>query len=282
MVLLRSTGRPIAEHVHSTVRPDGVECLEATYHTHMFERHMHDTLAIGVTLSGVQRFWCEGVTHDSCAGDVMVIEPGQAHDGESGTEGPYSYRMAYLPRRVVQDVLADASERPCEADLWADATVLHDRRLAAKVLQAWSSAHTAPTHDALVDAFYEPVHDLAVRFRRLAASEPPRCAAAELARVADYLHAHIGREVSTSELARLAGMSRFRLTREFTRVFGLPLHAYHLHVRLEASKRLLLTGEPIAGIAAQLGFCDQSHFHRRFKGAFGLTPAQWRHAISTP
>jgi AraC-like DNA-binding protein len=258
------------------VLPSGAECFEARFHTHTFERHIHDTFAIGVTLSGVQRFWCGGVTYDSRAGDVMVIAPGRAHDGESGTGGFYSYRMAYLPDTLIRDILADASEAPHDLQLTVPAPVLPGAPVARALGAAWSRARSAQTRDDLVDAFYEPVVDLARRFSNARIPEPSKAAPAQLARIVDYLHAHVEREIPALELARLAGMSRFRLTREFSRTLGLPIHAYHVHVRLEASKQLLRSGLSVAAAAAQLGFCDQSHFHRRFKGAFGITPAQWQ------
>ena len=267
----------VGEQAHATVLPDGVECFAATFRRHTFERHIHDTYAIGVTLTGVQRFWCDGVTHNSLAGHVMVIRPGHAHDGESGTDGAYSYRMAYLPERLISDVLADAGGTPDKLVLsQRTPVVIDDPRLAASVSRAWSVARSAASRDAIVDAFDEPILDLAVRFGGVPLPAAPPCAPRQLAAVIDYLHAHLHRDVRTSELARVAGMSRFRLTREFSRLHGLPLHAYHVHLRLEAAKRGLGSRRSVADVAAAFGFCDQSHFDRRFKGAFGLTPSQWR------
>jgi AraC-like DNA-binding protein len=39
---------------------------------------------------------------------------------------------------------------------------------------------------------------------------------------------------------------------------------------------LLLAGFPIADVAAQTGFADQSHLTRRFKRVVGVTPGQYR------
>lgn len=272
---------PSVDKAESTVLPGGVECLAATFHRHTFDRHVHDTFAIGVTLDGVQRFWCNGVTHDSLAHHVMVIRPGHAHDGESGSDSSYSYRMAYLPEQVIGDVLADANDTDRHFELSASMpVVIDDRQLAVRVANAWTSARTALSRDDVVDAFYEPILDLAVRFGRVPAPAVVPCAPARLAAVVDYLHAELHRDVPVSELARLAGVSRFQLTREFARIHGLPPHAYHLHLRLEAAKRALQADASIAGVAAAFGFCDQSHFDRRFKGAFGVTPSQWRSALS--
>jgi AraC-like DNA-binding protein len=96
--------------------------------------------------------------------------------------------------------------------------------------------------------------------------------------VRDYLQANLERSVTMRELAVLASMSRFQLTRRFQRRYGLPVHAYLRHLRLEEAKRRLAHGHEIASVAADLGFVDQSHFHRRFRGSFGVTPGQWRAA----
>jgi AraC-like DNA-binding protein len=40
--------------------------------------------------------------------------------------------------------------------------------------------------------------------------------------------------------------------------------------------------EPIARIALDAGFADQSHFTRAFRRYAGLTPAQYRRAFETP
>ena len=87
--------------------------------------------------------------------------------------------------------------------------------------------------------------------------------------------------IRVQELAALAGTSRFQLTRQFQQVFGLPLHAFHLHLKLVEGKRRLQHGAPIAQVATDLGFSDQSHFHRRFKGMFGVTPDTWRRSATS-
>ena len=70
-------------------------------------------------------------------------------------------------------------------------------------------------------------------------------------------------------------MSRFHLCRAFARTYGLPPHAYQLQLRLAEAKRQLAAGRPPAEVAAAIGFADQSHLTKRFKGAFGITPGQF-------
>jgi len=246
----------MADWSRSRVLPNGIELLEASFDRHVYERHVHDTFAIGVTLSGVQRFWCRGATNDSVAGNVMVIRPGEVHDGRSGTPGSYSYRMIYVPVELIRGT-EPRSPR----------TIITDALLGERVNRAWR---------ALADGETDELFDDAIAELAGAPAKHEPLDAPMLARVRDYLRAHVETNVRVAELAALVSMSRFQLTQQFQRMFGLPLHAYHLHLRLEEAKRRLRGGVAIAQIAADLGFSDQSHLHRRFKGAFGTTPDVWR------
>jgi AraC family transcriptional regulator len=57
---------------------------------------------------------------------------------------------------------------------------------------------------------------------------------------------------------------------------------YLRRLRLEwAAERLRKPDDPLAEIASAAGFADQSHFTRRFKRLFGVTPAVFRAASRT-
>ena len=46
-------------------------------------------------------------------------------------------------------------------------------------------------------------------------------------------------------------------------------------IRIERAKTLLTRGWPVAHVAVETGFFDQSHFTRRFKRIVGVTPGQY-------
>ncbi len=252
----------------------GVELLEAAFEHHVYDRHSHDTLAIGTTLRGVQRFWCRGSTHDSRPGDVIVLDPGEVHDGRSGAHGGYAYRMLYVDADAAREMVEDASGRPA-GHLITDAPLVHDPLLAGEIDAVWRARAESP--DSLEGD--ERLHRI---IRRLVMHDvQPRAIESALKldairRVREYLHDRIGEPVTTTTLAKLAGLSRFQLTRQFQRAYGLPLHAYHLQIRLEDARHRMRRGQTVASVAADLGFVDQSHFHRRFRARFGITPAEWR------
>jgi AraC-like DNA-binding protein len=94
-----------------------------------------------------------------------------------------------------------------------------------------------------------------------------------------YLHEHFNESVSLDELSAIAGLSPFHLVRSFTRRFGLPPHAYQIHVRVERARALLTTGMPPVQVASSVGFADQSHFTRHFRRINNVTPANYARAF---
>jgi AraC-like DNA-binding protein len=259
---------------YRTVSRD-VGLLEAAFEHHVYDRHLHESYAIGVTLRGVQRFWCRGTTHDCVRGDVIVIPPGEVHDGRSGSDGGYAYRMFYVAEVALADIVSDALERDVQVVHSGREIRIHAPTLAQRVDTAWRAMHRDPRSLAAEELYRLAFAPLVVRRPH---QVPPNGPADHptLARVRDYLRDNLGRPVTMRELSEIASMSRFRLTRQFAKVYGLPLHAYHVQLRLEEAKRRIRCGDPLATIAVTLGFVDQSHLHRRFRGAFGVTPGEWR------
>ena len=76
--------------------------------------------------------------------------------------------------------------------------------------------------------------------------------------------------------AQLAGMSREGFSRRFRRLQGMPPLTFRLGEKLNDARKLLRAGEPIAAVAAETKFSDQSHLGRCFRRAFGVTPGKYR------
>ncbi|MFN3387531.1 MAG: helix-turn-helix domain-containing protein [Allosphingosinicella sp.] len=96
-------------------------------------------------------------------------------------------------------------------------------------------------------------------------------------RARSFIHAEANRNISLDEIAGVAALSRFHLTRSFAEAFGLPPLAYHRRLRLDRAAALLKAeADSATGIAAQLGYASLSAFTRAFRQHFGVPPTQAR------
>lgn len=95
--------------------------------------------------------------------------------------------------------------------------------------------------------------------------------------VIDYIQSHLERNLGLEELARVAQLSPQYFCEAFKRATNMTPHQFVIHSRIERAKELLSQSTlSIAEIARQVGFADQSHFHRHFKRLVGATPKQFQ------
>jgi len=121
----------------------GMQRLRARFSGHAYDRHRHETYAVGVTEAGLQCFHYRGAARASTAGRVVVLHPDEAHDGHSGAPGGFTYRMLYADPSLIAAALGGRA-LPFVAVPVFDDPIL--RRVVA---------------DAFVD-FPKPIEDLAI------------------------------------------------------------------------------------------------------------------------
>ena len=259
----------------------GVETIRAHFKGHAYDPHDHDELLVGVTEQGVQEFRCRRRLHTSTPGRVILIEPGEVHDGHSPRDAGFTYAMLYLPTRLLSatmDGLRELGGAPpvgLGLGLGFRDTLTDDPELARAIQAAFLALHGGEGRLARDLALDRLATRLAGHVTADGSTRVSRPGAA-VARARDALHARMAEDIGLAELASLAEIDRFRLNRLFREAFGQSPHAYLVRLRLKAARRLLAAGETPASAAAEVGFADQSHLGRWFRRAYGMTPAAYR------
>jgi AraC family transcriptional regulator len=93
----------------------------------------------------------------------------------------------------------------------------------------------------------------------------------------ELLRARPGRCLGLGELAAAVDVHPAHLARAFRARHGVSVGEYGRQARLAWAASEVAGGErPLAEIAAEAGFADQSHFTRLFRRYVGTTPAQFR------
>jgi AraC-like DNA-binding protein len=97
-------------------------------------------------------------------------------------------------------------------------------------------------------------------------------------RVKLLLQGDLSRRWKLAEIAAEIGGSPVYLTQLFQQVEGLPLHRYHLRLRLAHALDLLPHRADLTALALELGFSSHSHFTATFRQAYGHTPSEFKRA----
>ena len=98
-----------------------------------------------------------------------------------------------------------------------------------------------------------------------------------LPRVVECLREDLGSPPSLAHLAGVAGVHPTHLARAFRRTEGCSVGEYARRLRVARARRLIAgTDRPLAEIALECGFYDQSHLNRVMKRYVGMTPGEYR------
>ena len=93
-------------------------------------------------------------------------------------------------------------------------------------------------------------------------------------RLVEFIEGHLEQDLSLAELAQVAGISVSHLKALFRRSFGMPVHQYVIHRRVDRAKALIVSRElPLSEIALRTGFAHQSHMAHMMRRHLGVTPA---------
>ncbi|MCL2428602.1 MAG: AraC family transcriptional regulator [Alphaproteobacteria bacterium] len=88
-----------------------------------------------------------------------------------------------------------------------------------------------------------------------------------------YVESHLNTAMSLDDIAKIAGLSKFALTRAFLATTGCTVLAYARARRLSEAVKLLQRGAPrILDVALSVGYGSHEAFSRAFRGHFGFTP----------
>src|SRR6202035_4346232 len=92
-----------------------------------------------------------------------------------------------------------------------------------------------------------------------------------------FIESHFAEDISLGEIATVAGVSRYHVTRAFGEATGLSVMRYVRGRRLSEAAKALIDGAPdILSVALDAGYGSHEAFTRAFKQHFGLTPEQAR------
>ena len=266
-------------------RPGPLEVFELNY------LHYHDTLELGLCVSGEGICRVDETEYPFKAGDVQVIFPFQRHLSKStGGESSHWYWLNLDPEALIESWNPGAASgveellyrqmglcgilRPEEYPYLAE--------LITRIVRTDADTKAFPEHrtDYLLSSLYLLLLELyrvSLPLEKLTLHPGRRFSALRPALSA--IDSGLGRSTvpSVTELAALCGMSEASFRRNFRSSIGQSPGEYIAFCRVRrAQSRLVFSDQSVLEIALSLGFEDPSGFYRCFQNQCGMSPQKYR------
>ena len=223
------------------------------------ERHRHDAAYLSVVIQGEYRETIDAAHNEIAGPTVIVHRPGETHQDAFGPRGATILSV---------DMPSD----------WFNAVLDHQDSTftGPEVSTAIARVACELEPDALAAEWFVEsavLHLVGTLVRRRARRSPPSW----LREVTAYLNDHYATNTPLERLAAFSQVHPVHLARYFRSAHHCTIGEYVRSLRVKrALHDLVSSKKPIAEIAAEHGFSDQSHLTRQLRRATGRTPAAWR------
>lgn len=246
---------------------EGVTLVRCTGCPPVAARHAHQSLCIGVVLSGERILSVDGGEIVARSGDVIVFLPGQAH--ACADSGECTYLMISIPTAWLDEIGLAAES------MVARSACLSNPDLYGKIVNL---AELADLHSPAVEmegSLIEILEMLVALDGFGISTNREQALSCQVRTVRRYIETHADEEIRLKTLASLADISPWRLNRLFSSQVGMPPHEFQNMVRVNRVKAMVSDGVELAEAAVAAGYSDQSHMTRCFRKVVGMTPGKY-------
>jgi len=235
-----------------------------------YQKHFHEEYSIGLIDEGETEAWCEGMVWRVNSGRMISFPPHMLHACQPSENVSWKYKMLFINPKWFEQI-----ELP-HMDTLQIPFLLEDRKNEAcsKILNRtmeYLTINGTPLEieTSLIQLVFTLTnkHDTDLTLDSQSSLEQKY-----VKRVKEYIHEYYKDRITLETLEQETGVSRYHLIRMFKKTTHLPPHAYQNLLRINHAKTELKNCRPIADIAVDTGFYDQSHFAKAFAKIVGVTP----------
>ena len=241
-------------------------------------KHSHAQYQFGLSFDCQGEYYYRSSYHSIPTGSLSMIHSDEVHAPSERTylPTPVTFLMMHVEPSLLQTTASEMAQKLVKLPFFPQ-PFISDRQT-IHLFEKLSVALTTKATQLQKDTVFL---DLFTCLITRHTEKPPlicslKSKKSAIAQVCDFLQVHYADSVSLDQLANIAGLSRFYFCRLFRREIGLSLSAYQMQIRVDRAKQLLARGIPIAQVASEIGFYDQSHFGYHFKRLVGTTPGHYQ------
>ncbi len=239
-----------------------------------YSPHEHDAYEFHYIVSGRGSFEIGGQLFAVLPGHFFYTKPGTEHRSVVPADGDYLLQyIVFLELDPERDaaIIADLETRMGEGTFHRLGDRYHE--FFAQI----SRLSTAPgEHERRAATF----RFAALLYELLVGTPASDYGHPAVRRALEFMRSHVGEPYDLEALVAEVGLDRSYFVRLFKKSVGVPPMRYATNLKMIAATHLLLiTREPLATVAAQVGFADEYHFAKRFKQWSGIAPGAYRRQV---
>ncbi|MFV5471707.1 AraC family transcriptional regulator [Acinetobacter baumannii] len=259
-----------------------VETRRSCFSRTCYKSHSHPTFSIGAIDEGNSVFQSSFGTAQKISAGILVIVP--AHVEHSCNPMPnqaWSYQMLHLDLAWLNQLYSEFQEQGLDLHIPQHKPfIIKDESLYEAFTEMNETLFDAQKliFEKEQSLLHCLIHLLLPHFI-LEEIQKPQYLYKDFLNLIDVISSSEG-FISLEELAQRVGLSRYAIIRLFKANVGLTPHAFQINLKINQAREQLKQGVPLAELAVNLGFSDQSHFHKAFKAHTGVTPRQFQLAAA--
>ncbi|HBF6470951.1 TPA: AraC family ligand binding domain-containing protein [Clostridioides difficile] len=239
-----------------------------------FPNHFHEHYVIGFIEKGQRYLSCKNKEYTTSTGDLLLFNPFDSHTCEQIDDKVLDYRCINIKPEIMKRTVFEITGKNYLPKF--NQPVIFRSELVPLLQELHYIIMEEELDFKKEELFFFLIEQLIEEHTEPNLQSNLENTNIEIQAVCDYLENNYAEHIVLDELSTIAGMNKYSLLRNFTKLKGITPYRYLENIRVNKAKKLLEKGVEPIDAAIQTGFVDQSHFTNFFKNFIGLTPKQYQ------
>ncbi|WP_338814585.1 AraC family transcriptional regulator [Bernardetia sp. Wsw4-3y2] len=244
---------------------DGLELLNAKYHTLDFPFHTHETFNIALILNTTFNTKLSDKFLKAPIGTLSITNPKEVHATPCDQDLGNSFFTYYVSPEVIKELNGG------QFTFFED-RIIYDQNIFNELYFLSNNLY-----NKTVD--FEKRLGIILRnlVLKYAAVRPISYNSSKFFQ--NFINETSFENFSLEKTALQFGIDKYKFIRLFKQETGLTPNNFAIMQKIEQSKGMLKTGKPILDVAIDCGFYDTSHFYKNFKRFVGVNPISFQNTL---
>ncbi|HEK4626479.1 AraC family transcriptional regulator [Clostridioides difficile] len=239
-----------------------------------FPNHFHEHYVIGFIEKGQRYLSCKNKEYTTSTGDLLLFNPFDSHTCEQIDDKVLDYRCINIKPEIMKKTVFEITGKNYLPKF--NQPVIFRSELVPLLQELHYIIMEEELDFKKEELFFFLIEQLIEEHTEPNLQSNLENTNIEIQAVCDYLENNYAEHIILDELSTIAGMNKYSLLRNFTKLKGITPYRYLENIRVNKAKKLLEKSVEPIDAAIQTGFVDQSHFTNFFKNFIGLTPKQYQ------